>query len=78
MLCGQTAACLAFPPQHIHGVTGSHNCFSSLDAFPTPPQPESAIADLSEHERQLQARAAPQQPLYPHQHQLQFTGEGLS
>lgn len=47
------------------------------DAFLTPAQPESAIPDIPEHERQLPAGPAPQQPLHPNQHQLQFTGKGL-
>lgn len=45
-------------------------CFFFIDAFFTTAKPESAITDISEHERQFQTSPASQQSMYPNQYQL--------
>lgn len=50
---------------------------SILDAFFAAAESEPAISDLPEHERQCSPRPATEQPLHPHQHQLQHAGQRL-
>lgn len=50
---------------------------SSQDALLAAAEPESAISDLLEHERQRPPSPAAEQPLHPHQYQLQHAGQGL-
>lgn len=49
----------------------------STDALPAPAEPERALQDLPEHERQHAAHPAPAAALHPDQHQLQQAGPRL-
>lgn len=77
-VCG--SKCLAHISM-IHWTTSSQwLLFSAFisDAFPAAAEPEPAISDLPQHERQCSPSPATEQPLHPHQYQLQHAGQRLS
>lgn len=47
------------------------------DALHATAKSEPALADIPQHERQRSPGTASEQPLHPHQHQLQHAGQGL-
>ncbi len=80
---------MRMPSSHLHDLLWTF--FSQMPLFPNPDpvsafiqdallaaaEPESAVSDLLEHERQCSPSPATKQPLHPHQYQLQHAGQGL-
>lgn len=74
---------IKLPVSHVCDALATFSSMASLlsvliqDALFAAAEPEPAVSDLSEHERQRPPSPAAEQPLHPHQYQLQHAGQRL-